>query len=88
MLTAALFLGASPGAQAAYTLAQLQIIEAYILEGNLTALRLYLQQNPGILEGNDPLAVELREFLVEQQAALSTFGFSDDDDDDNSPDPY
>ncbi len=68
---------------AAYTLAQLQIIEALILEGNLSGLRVFLLNNPGILEGNDPLAVELRDFMLEQQASVSGFGFSDDDDDDN-----
>lgn len=93
MLTAALLLGAAPGANAAYTLAQLQVIERLMLAGDLTSLRLFLEQNPEILEGDDALAIELREFLQEQQSALSDFGFlNDDDDDDNTtlllPDPY
>ncbi|MEL7345890.1 MAG: hypothetical protein AAFN59_13720 [Pseudomonadota bacterium] len=87
VLTAILMLGAAPSAQAAYTLAQLQVIETLLLDGNLTALRQFLENNPGILDGDDPLAIELREFLIEQQSALSDFAFGgggDNDDDDES----
>lgn len=83
ILTAAMLLGGTPSVHAAYTLAQLQVIEAMILQGNLSGLRLFLRNNPGILEGDDPLAVELREFMREQQAGVSGFGFNNDDDDDD-----
>lgn len=84
ILTAALLLGGAPSVHAAYTLAQLQVIDSLIAQGNLSGLRRFLLQNPEILEGNDPLAVELREFIQEQQAGPSGFGFADDDDNDNN----
>ena len=54
--------GAQPG-RAAYSLAQLEEIERLIVRKDCSGLWSYLSSNPGILQGNDPLATELRGFM-------------------------
>ncbi len=62
IITALMFLAGSHGAHAAFNLAQLQIIEQLILSRDCGALLAYLNENPGIMQGSDPLARELRSF--------------------------
>ena len=62
VITALIMMGSGHGVNAAYNLTQLQIIEGYILAKNCGGLLGYLNQNPTIMAGNDPLAQELRSF--------------------------
>ena len=62
VITALIMMGSGHGANAAYNLTQLQIIEGYILAKNCGGLLGYLNQNPTIMAGDDPLAQELRSF--------------------------
>lgn len=62
VITALIMMGSGHGVNAAYNLSQLQIIEGYILTKNCGGLLGYLNQNPTIMEGDDPLAQELRAF--------------------------
>ncbi len=62
VITALMLITGSPGANAAYNLQQLQVIEQLILAKDCGALLGYLQSNPEIMRGNDPLAQELRSF--------------------------
>ena len=64
VVTALMLVGGGQSAQAAYTLAQLQVIEALILNQDCAGLWTYLSENPEILEGDDPLAQELRNFMA------------------------
>lgn len=50
------------GANAAYTLSDLESIESYILSRDWVGLNQYLTNNPDVLDRNDPLAVEARAF--------------------------
>lgn len=61
-ITALMFLVSTQGANAAFNLAQLQIIEQLILSRDCGALLTYLNNNPNIMAGSDPLARELRSF--------------------------
>ncbi len=62
VITALTCLAGAPGAYAAYTVDQLRDIENLIVGKNCGGLRLYIERNPGLIEGSDPLAVELRSF--------------------------
>lgn len=62
IITALIFIAGTGAANAAYNLAQLRQIEQYIASKNCGGLLGYLQQNPGIMNGNDLLAQELRSF--------------------------
>ncbi len=62
VITALMLIAGSTGANAAYSLQQLQVIEQLILAKDCGALLRYLQSNPGIMSGSDPLAQELRSF--------------------------
>ncbi len=62
VITALMFIAGAPGANAAYNLQQLQVIEQLILAKDCGALLRYLQSNPEIMDGGDPLAQELRSF--------------------------
>ena len=50
------------GAHAAYTLSDLESIESFVLAKDWVGLNQYLIDNPAVLEGDDPLAVQAREF--------------------------
>ncbi|WP_147450650.1 hypothetical protein [Rhodophyticola porphyridii] len=62
-LTALLLVAGTPSAQAAYTLTNLLELERFVLAEDWEALMRYIERNPALLEGADPLAVELRTFL-------------------------
>ncbi len=64
VITALTCLVGGSGAFAAYTIDQLKVIEGLIVAKDCGALRQYLDSNPGLLEGSDPLAAELRNFAA------------------------
>ena len=63
IVTALVLIGGTPGAFAEMTLEQLLVIERYIQNKDTVGLLRYLQSNPTLLEGDDPLAVELQVFV-------------------------
>ncbi len=62
IITALVYFGGPSGALAAYSIDQLRDIEQLVTSKNCGGLRGYLLDNPGIIEGADPLAEELRKF--------------------------
>lgn len=62
VLTAFMVVAGADRAGAAYTLAQLVEIERFITGRDCGGLWQYLHENPELLEGDDPLAQELRNF--------------------------
>lgn len=62
MITAAVMFAPGPGANAAFTLSELQEIERLILGQDCVSLWSHLRSNPSLVQGNDPLALELRNF--------------------------
>ncbi len=62
VITALTCLAGASGAYAAYTVDQLRDIERLIVSKDCEGLRGYIDRNPGLVEGNDPLAAELRSF--------------------------
>jgi hypothetical protein len=63
VVTALTLLSGAGAARAEYSLAQLQVIESLISAQNWQALYEFIQANPAILVGDDPLVRELRAFL-------------------------
>ncbi|OYX42335.1 MAG: hypothetical protein B7Z02_12400 [Rhodobacterales bacterium 32-67-9] len=63
IITAFLLIAGAP-ARADYDIAQLQQIEQFILQKDSAALWKYLVDNPGIMSGNDALALELKAFVA------------------------
>ncbi len=63
VVTALMLVAGAQSGQAAYSLAQLEEIEKLIVRKDCSGLWSFLAANPGILDGNDPLAVELRQFM-------------------------
>jgi hypothetical protein len=63
-MTAHVLLATAQQGQAAYTLDQLQQIDTLISQRNCEGLWLYVKSNPAILDGDDPLASELRVFVA------------------------
>ncbi|MCB2135852.1 MAG: hypothetical protein KDE08_07890 [Rhodobacteraceae bacterium] len=70
IITAMIMMAATGGARAEYSLAQLQELERLILAKNCGSLWAYLQENPGIMAGDDPLARELQIFVRSTQRGL------------------
>ncbi len=70
IVTAFLIVGSGNSANAAYTLIQLQEVDRLIQSKDCGALLGYLGQNTELLEGNDPLAQELRNFTLGVQGGL------------------
>jgi hypothetical protein len=62
IVTALTCLAGAQGAYAAASAEQLAAIEDLIVSRNCGGLRSYLERNPVLLEGDDPLAEELRNF--------------------------
>lgn len=62
VITALTCLAGAQGAYAAASAEQLTAIEDLIVTRNCAGLRDYLDQNPALLEGDDALAEELRNF--------------------------
>lgn len=62
VITALTCLAGAQGAYAAVSVEQLTEIEELIVTRNCGGLRDYLDQYPALLEGDDPLAEELRKF--------------------------
>lgn len=64
IVTALMLTVGAQGAQAAYTLSHLTQIEQFVLNGEWQRLRAFLTANPHLLEGDSPLAAQLRQFLI------------------------
>jgi len=62
IITTLLFMAGTHGSNAAYNLAQLQTIEQFIVSKDCGSLLKFLNENPTIMQGNDPLARELALF--------------------------
>jgi hypothetical protein len=63
IITALIMIAPVTRAGAQYTLAQLQELDALIQSQDCEALWLFVQANPALVEGNDPLARELSMFV-------------------------
>ena len=63
LLTVLTAITISAGAYAELTLEQLLVIERYIQDKDTVGLFRYLKSNPALLQGDDPLAVELQLFV-------------------------
>lgn len=70
VVTAFMLLAGTQGAQAAFTLAQLQEVERLILSKDCAALLGYLLKNPELMDGDDPLALEFRNFASGVESGL------------------
>lgn len=74
IITALIFVAGAAPSRAEYNLEQLRQIERYILAKDCGALWQYLVENPGIMEGPDALAQELRVFVqATQRGQLQCF---------------
>ena len=62
IITALIYFGGNSGVLAGYSIEQLREIEQLVVTKNCGGLRGYLQSNPTVIEGADPLAEELRKF--------------------------
>jgi hypothetical protein len=62
VITALTCLAGAQGAYAAYTVEQLSEIENLIVSKDCGGLRSYIDRNPALLDGDDALADELRNF--------------------------
>lgn len=70
LLSSVLALGLGQAAHAVYTFEQLEVLRELVDQGDTQAILLYLQANPVLLDGEDPLAVILREFLAMRENPL------------------
>ncbi len=62
IITALTCLAGARGVYAAYSPEQLAQIEELIVSKDCAGLRTYIDQNPAFIQGDDPLADELRSF--------------------------
>ena len=62
IITAAIMFAPGQGARAAFTLPELLEIERLIVSQDCLLLWSYLRSNPALVQGDDPLALELRNF--------------------------
>ncbi|MEE9426976.1 MAG: hypothetical protein V3V25_02395 [Paracoccaceae bacterium] len=70
IVTVLLIVGNVSGVHAAYTLSQLRAVESLISSQDCGALLGYLSNNSELLDGDDPLAEELRKFSQGVQGGL------------------
>ena len=70
VVTAFMMIAGTTGANAAVTLSQLREVERLILGKDCGALWGFLMENSELLEGGDPLAVELRSFVSGVEGGL------------------
>ena len=71
LLVSATALALGQAANATYTQLQLDQIRLLIDAGDALALAAYITANPELLDGDDPLAVALRDFVETQDGAIS-----------------
>ncbi|MEL6517751.1 MAG: hypothetical protein AAFR34_02730 [Pseudomonadota bacterium] len=65
VITALAFLTGNSAAHASFSLDDLLEIERLVMSKDCGALRVYLEVNPALMDGSDPLARELRNFVTE-----------------------
>ncbi|MEM9707333.1 MAG: hypothetical protein AAF871_00955 [Pseudomonadota bacterium] len=82
IVTVLMSLGAGAHGQSTVGLEQLREIERLIVARNCGGLRAFLAVNPALIEGGDPLAIELREFVSGVDTGLiDCLSLSNDDGD-------
>lgn len=70
IITVLTCLGAQAGAQSGYTIDQLRAVERLVIARDCAGLRRYLDANPILLIGSDPLSAELRAFAAGVDSGL------------------
>jgi len=73
LLSSVLALGLGQAAHAVYTFEQLEELRQMVDRGDTEAILLYLQANPALLEGEDPLAIILKDFVAMRENPLGRF---------------
>ncbi len=73
VLTALMLASGAPSVNASYSFSDLLEIESLVLAGDWRGLQAHLLRTPALLEGNHPLAAELRDFVASVEG--STLGF-------------
>jgi hypothetical protein len=68
----------TPAAPEQPTLDQLALMAEYLEENNIEALRAFLLLHPELLEGDTPLAGELRRFMDETESLSDYLAFEPD----------
>lgn len=64
VVTALILAAGAPAAHATYTLTNLQALEQMVLDQDWRGLHAFIEANPELLHGNDPLAIELRNYVA------------------------
>lgn len=70
IMSSVLALGLGQAAQAVYTQDQLENLRVLIDGGDTQAILLFIQSNPSLIEGEDPLARSLRDFMATRETVL------------------
>lgn len=70
VMSSVLALGLGQSAHAVYTQTQLEDLRVLIDGGDTQAILLFIQSNPSLLEGEDPLADALRSFVTRRETVL------------------
>ena len=66
------------GANATYTLTDLDRIEAYIMSNDWAGLNAYLVENPELMLGSSPFALQIRDFVKSYKTASTVGIFTPD----------
>ena len=70
LLSSVFALGLGQAAHAIYTQDQLEVLRSLIDQGDVQAILLYVEANPDLLNGEDPLAAALRDFVETRGTVL------------------
>lgn len=70
LLSSVLAIGLGQTAHAVYTQDDLVTLKSFVEAGNTEAVLAFIQSNPSILEGTDPLADALRDFVSSREGLL------------------
>ncbi len=70
VLSSVLALGLGQAGHAVYSQTELEILRDLIDEGDTEAILAFIAANPTLLDGDDPLALALRDFIEMRQTVL------------------
>ena len=70
VLSSVLALGLGQAGHAVYSQDQLEVLRELIEDGDTQAILAFIQANPTLLEGEDPLAIALRDFIAMRETVL------------------
>jgi len=70
ILSSVLALGLGQVAHAVYTQDQLETLRGLIDQGDTRAILSYIEANPALLNGEDPLAMALRDFMNQRETPI------------------